>query len=204
MAENEQATPAEPKRTGLEKALKIIGNVVWGLLLILIAISIFFFVQYKITGGTPQILGHRMYIVLSGSMEPAFSPRSLIFVKPMEPEEIHEGDIITFTGAQANSKDLTTHRVIEIERDEAGQLSFVTKGDANDVNDPYPVPGDRLIGKVNLALPFLGAVMDFAQTKEGILALIIVPGVLLIGIEARGIIGNLAKKPEPDNPDDEV
>jgi signal peptidase I len=93
----------------------------------------------QIMGGQPKLAGHHMYIVLSGSMEPTFNARSMVFVKPVSPESIQKGDIITFTGA-GGSKALTTHRVVGIERDANGKLQFTTKGDANQVVDPNPVP----------------------------------------------------------------
>ncbi|MGI5901717.1 MAG: signal peptidase I [Desulfitobacteriia bacterium] len=177
------------KSQGVHKVLKIAGNIIWGIILTFGIITAFFLAQYKLTGGPPQLFGQQMYIVLSGSMEPTFSSRSLIFVKPLEPAKVKEGDIITFTGQGENSG-LTTHRVVAITHEE-GQISFITKGDANEANDPYPVSGDKLVGKVSIAIPYLGAVMSFAQTKYGLLAFIIGPGLLLILLEIYKLYENI-------------
>jgi len=53
---------------------------------------------------------------------------------------------------------MVTHRVIRIERDEAGQVSFVTKGDANpdEGNEEVP-PGGELRDRRRSGSPSAGA-----------------------------------------------
>lgn len=172
--------------------LKIAGNVFFGVMVLMVVMMVFFVIQNKASGGSPKFAGHHMYIVLSGSMAPAFDTGSVTFVRPVKAEQIEEGDIITFRGL-GNSDALTTHRVVEIDGSEPGNIKFVTKGDANDVNDPNPVPGENLVGKVTLAIPYLGYLMAFGQTKQGMLVLIIIPGVLLIVSEAYKLYINISK-----------
>ncbi|NLX86941.1 MAG: signal peptidase I [Clostridiales bacterium] len=179
------------------KAMKIIGNGLFGLVILLVIVMVFSVIQNKVSGGPPRIAGYHMYIVLSGSMAPAFDAGSMVFVKPVEPEEIKEGDIITYRGL-GDSSFLTTHRVVEI-IGSGKDLEFVTKGDANDVNDPNPVPGENLVGRVALAVPYMGYLMDFGQTKRGMLVLIVVPGVLLIINESYKLYKNVSKVNEHEN-----
>lgn len=63
--------------------------------------------QSKVKGGEPSVLGYQMYIVLSGSMSPAIETGSIAVVKPVAPESIQVGDVITFDGG---SSSVTTHR----------------------------------------------------------------------------------------------
>ncbi len=175
---------------GIGKLVKIVGNGLFGLIILMIILMMFSAIQSKVSGGLPRVAGYHMYIVLSGSMAPAFDAGSMVFVKPVEPEEIKEGDVITFRGS-GDSSFLTTHRVMEIigiRQD----LEFITKGDANDVNDPYPVPGDNLVGRVALVVPYVGYLMAFGQTKQGMLVLIVVPGVLLIINESHKLYKNIS------------
>lgn len=157
----------------------LLGNVLFIFLIILVACMVFFLVQNKISGGVPKVFGHQMYIVLSGSMNPAFDTGSTVFVKPKEPEEIKPGDVITYTGLD-DKRSLTTHRVVDIDRTDPQNIQFITKGDANEVTDPSPVSGDRLVGTVSFAIPYLGYLLNYGQTKQGMLVLVIVPGVFLI------------------------
>lgn len=182
----------KPKNT--KRLIRFLSNGLFALVIITVITMVFFVVQSKISGGPPKIAGHHMYIVLSGSMSPAFDTGSVIFVEPMEPEDIREGDIITYRGL-GDSSLLTTHRVMGIEG--SGQdLEFITKGDANDVNDPYPIPGENLVGKVTLSIPYLGFLMGFGQSKKGLLVLVVIPGVLLIINESFKLYKSISKMKE--------
>jgi len=163
-------------------AFRVIGNVVTALLLIVMLTLSFFLIQSKLSGGTPAIAGYQMYVVLSGSMNPAFDTGSLVFVKPIEPAAITEGDIITFSSS-GDATRLTTHRVVGINQDDS--LSFVTRGDANNVNDPNPVPAENVVGRVTGSVPYIGYLFGFAQTRQGLILLIFIPGLLLIILELR-------------------
>ena len=157
----------------------LLGNIFFIFLILLVACMVFFLIQNKISGGVPKVFGHQMYIVLSGSMNPTFDTGSTVFVKPKEPEEIQPGEVITFTGLD-DKRSLTTHRVVDIDRSDPQNIQFITKGDANEVTDPSPVSGDRLVGTVSFAIPYLGYLLNYGQTKQGMLVLVIVPGVFLI------------------------
>ncbi|MEW6622097.1 MAG: signal peptidase I [Bacillota bacterium] len=175
-----------------KRITKIVGNVVFGIMVLMVALLVFFLIQTKVSGGPPAIAGYRMYIVLSGSMAPAFDTGSLAFVKPMKPEQIKEGDIITFRGF-GEHQSLTSHRVVEVDDSTSNDIKFITKGDANEVNDPSPVPGTNLVGKVAIAIPYMGYVMSFVQTKQGQLILVIIPAALLIISEIRKLYINIMK-----------
>ncbi len=123
-----------------------------------------FLLQSKLTGTEPAIAGCKLYIVMSGSMEPALKVGSIVGVKPLAPEEVRPGDIVTFRSEHNSS--VTTHRVNRVEADENGLL-FYTKGDANEVEDPSPVEPRHLIGKVVLTVPYVGYLFAYARTPQG-------------------------------------
>jgi signal peptidase len=175
-----RAEKSKGKKSGLGRIFNTIGNVVFVLLLLMMAVLSFFLIQSKISGGAPTVAGYQMYIVLSGSMSPEFDTGSLAFVRETGPEEIVVGDIITFR-TQSGSDSLTTHRVVEVLRE--GELSFVTRGDANNVNDPYPVLADNVVGRVTGSIPYIGYLLNFVQTRQGLIFLIFIPGILIIVFE---------------------
>lgn len=111
----------------------------------------------------PKFFGYNVYAVLTGSMTPAYSVGSVIFVQKCASEEIEVGDVITY-GLGTNTDNVMTHRVMEIDS-EAG--TFITKGDANDAVDSEPVQFNRLIGKVVLCIPGLADVSDFVNSTTG-------------------------------------
>lgn len=123
------AVPQDSPRKWPRKIVKIVGNILFFLFMILVALLLFFLVQSRATGRAPEIAGHYVLVVLSGSMFPRFNTGSAAFVKPVDAAEIKQGDIITFKGF-AGSDLFTTHRVIGIKQSANGPV-FTTKGDAN-------------------------------------------------------------------------
>ncbi len=177
-------------RSSHKRVFSIFGNVLFVLLLFFMAGLSFLLIQSRIIGGVPQVAGHQMYIVLSGSMNPEFDTGSLAFVREVEPLQLMEGDIITFE-SPSNQASLTTHRIVEIQRDDG--LKFITRGDANNVNDPNPVPADNVVGIVTGTVPYVGYVLNFAQTTQGLVLLIFIPGILIILFELSKIVRYLSQ-----------
>ncbi len=178
--------------TTAKSIAKILGNIVFGLMVAIVAVLVFSLVYVKMSGGPPTVVGHRMYIVLSGSMSPAFETGSLAFVKPTAPADIKSGDIITYRGL-GDQEQFVSHRVLEVNKD-GGQISFTTKGDANEAVDPNPVAGENLVGRVSLAIPYLGYFMEYSKTKQGIFLLVIIPASILLLYESVSLLRQMRAK----------
>ena len=148
------------------------------LLLVFINLTAFLFVQSKFTGEAPNLFGRQLLSVLTGSMSPAIDAGSLILVRETEPEEITVGEIITYRGSTINAP-LTTHRVQRIEKDGTG-IRFITKGDRNNVSDALPISEERVLGVVEWDIPLLGYVFAYAQSRQGLLLLVILPALMVI------------------------
>jgi len=133
--------------------------------------------------GVPLYFQERAAVVLSGSMEPALPRGALAFTRAITPEEVKVGDIIAFSPAE-DPEVTTSHRVIKI-RTTDGELSFQTKGDANEDIDPWPVPADYVRGKVVFHIPRLGRITNYAllyvRTWPGLVFLIALPSLILVG-----------------------
>jgi len=153
--------------------LRVAANVL-ALALLLAAVAPF--VVYAV----PAVVGadHGL-VVLSGSMEPKMSPGDAVIVREVPPSEIETGDVITF---QTGGETPTTHRVIEIQQTEDG-TAYVTKGDANEEADRASVPHDRVIGEVIFVIPFIGHLIQLANTQMGFLALVLTPMALFVASE---------------------
>lgn len=123
----------------------------------------------------PGAFGFRMYHVLSGSMEPEMPVGSLICVREGQPEEVLEDDIIAFYGSSQDSG-IITHRVV---KNQVVSGVFRTKGDANEQEDPLPVPYDNYIGKVVFKLPYMGKVLTCMTSFYGKLAAVCI---VLLGV----------------------
>ncbi|MDF2679298.1 MAG: family signal peptidase [Brevibacillus sp.] len=123
-------------------------------------------------GGKTQIFGNEIMVVLSGSMSPTFDTGSIVAVKQIPYSEIQKGDIVTFEDME---KRTVTHRVIDIV-----DGNLVTKGDANDGKDTDPVTADRVKGKVQYSVPYIGYFIEFVKSPTGMLVFLAVPGLYLM------------------------
>ena len=124
--------------------------------------------------------------VLTGSMRPTIQPGSLVFIRAVDPNELHPGDVATYQTHSGKSA-LVTHRIIAVHHDERG-LTFTFKGDANSVADPDAVPAAALHGRVWLSVPYAGEMRALAGTRMGYVLLVLVPGLLyMIGQLRQGL-----------------
>jgi signal peptidase len=179
--------------SNIKKILNVISYIVMSILAVIIVCLLYFMFSNMKSKGTPTIFNHQLYIVRSNSMSPTFETGSMIVVRLVDTENIRENDIITYHGSDTSV--VVTHRVVEVIREEG--LQFVTRGDANDVNDFVPVPAENVIGKVVFSIPFAGYIMAFMRSKQGLLLLIIIPGVLIVISQVRQLL-KLKKKAIPD------
>lgn len=144
------------------KWLKVLSNILFTIFMIVILSLIAITAQSKLTGSEPRILGHRLYVVDSGSMSPTINVDSMIIIKESKPSEIEIGDVITYYGYDNQSR--VTHRVAAIEN--KGEF-FTTRGDANNTEDPMPLEGSKLIGKMVFKIPMIGKLFRFLNTQIG-------------------------------------
>lgn len=109
----------------------------------------------------PRLLGMRAFSVDSASMEPTIKEGSLVYVKcGIKFDDYYVGDIVTFS--DDTHQNYFTHRIAEINLDER---SFTTRGDANNDNDPSAAGYTFAVGKVQLAIPYLGKLSVFLRNK---------------------------------------
>ena len=95
-----------------------------------------------------SVLGYKLNNVLSGSMSPVINTDDYVLSKTIKYEDIKIGDIITYQckskvkGYEQYENAIIIHRVIE-KNDEY----LITKGDANEINDPWNVYPNDIISK---------------------------------------------------------
>lgn len=94
------------------------------------------------------LFGVRPSLISGGSMNPALVVGDVAITRDVSPEDVEVGDIIRYQKGNI----FILHRVVEIE--ESGPY-FITRGDANNVNDD-PVLPTQLGGKVIFVVPKIG------------------------------------------------
>ncbi|MCW1907972.1 MAG: signal peptidase I [Candidatus Saccharibacteria bacterium] len=115
--------------------------------------------------------------VQTGSMVPVLNKGDLVNVTKVSAGDLHPGDVITFINP-ANSKQTITHRIVEVPTLDNGQ-KFVTRGDANPVND-QPIEAKSIIGKVGGSVPKVGYAVDVVRKPLGLALIIYVPALFVI------------------------
>lgn len=115
--------------------------------------------------------------VFGTSMEPELKAGDLILIKEIDPDEIEIGTIIVYRVPAAirdfyNYPAIVSHRVTEIR--DLGELGkgYRTKGD-NTGGDPFTVRSSDLLGVASSRIPYLGFVLLFFQSDQGLMFLII-------------------------------
>jgi signal peptidase I len=180
-------TPCKQKPNALpQKVLCIASNLVfWIVCISLVFGSVLFAVSRD---PRKNYLGYRTYNVLTESMTPradgsspagGFKKGAVIMVKMCKPSDIKVGDIITFNPNARDEENtlFLTHRVVEIKHELGGKegIFFVTRGDANNSDDP-PISSDMLIGKKIFHIAGMGG---FLQTVRENLTMSIITIVCL-------------------------
>ena len=134
---------------------KKIWSWISGILVSIVVILAIVLVGVRLWGFTP-------YAIISPSMTPKYQVGDLVYVRSTVPENIKQGDVITFVA----NEDLlvVTHRVYGIDTE---NRCFITKGDANNVEDSAPVRYENVLGVVSFSLPKLGYVSMYIGTRSG-------------------------------------
>lgn len=137
-----------------------------------------------LTVAATNLLGYNNYVIYSGSMEPTVKVGSLLLTRPADVEDLQVGDVITYR-SPGNHTTLT-HRIVSI-RQQDGQRVFTTKGDASLEPDPREIILRGQVSKMAFDIPYLGYVVDFAKSTQGVVLLLLVPAAGLVLIHTRKI-----------------
>jgi signal peptidase len=135
-----------------------------------------------LTVAATNLLGYDSYVIYSGSMEPTVKVGSLLLTRPANVEDLQVGDVITYR-SPGNHTTLT-HRIVSI-RQQDGERVFKTKGDASLQPDPREVILRGQVSKMAFDIPYLGYVVDFAKSTQGVVLFLLVPAAGLLLIHTR-------------------
>jgi len=135
-------------------------------------------------------LAGRLVVVRTGSMEPAVTAGSLVWITSSPEYQI--GDIVAFTHPSSNSTAVVAlHRIIRqtvTSTTDGSSALFATKGDANTTADEWAVTQSDIYGRVRWAIPHLGYLIIWLQTDSGVLLSIVMPAVVLVSHGLRSAI----------------
>jgi signal peptidase len=144
----------------------------------------------------PAVLGYQRYAIVSGSMTGTYDRGSVVYDEVVPVSELKVGDVITYRPpAGSGPTGLVTHRINAITRDRDGSRIFRTKGDANEVADPWTFKlGSPRQARVRASVPYLGFAIAALSDRKLRMLIVGIPALLI----ALSSIAGLFREPEPE------
>lgn len=157
----------------MKKVYKVISFIVTVLLALILCLNLYMIIRKKVAKDNyPTVGGYGLGVIISGSMTGTINVDDMVLTKRQK--EYYVGDIIMFHEEQL----LITHRIVG-KTDEG----FITKGDANNVEDSTVVVPSAICGKIVKIIPKAGKVVALLRSPIGLcmiaiigFALIVLPG----------------------------
>jgi signal peptidase len=172
--------------------------------LIIIAIIGVIVVQ-RVSNNNISLAGFRIFTVVTESMVPEYEVGDVILVKEKDKSKITVGEDVAYLGEVDDYADkVITHRVIEIESDENGNLNFHTQGIANENEDPV-VSEDQIYGVVIAKMQIVTFLNGIINNMYGMYFLIVIPLAVIFFTEMKAFKENKEENDEDgeDDKDDE-
>lgn len=184
------------KKIKENKAIKIIWNIIYTLLFLIVVLMLVVVVMQRVTDNSITIGGIRMFTVATGSMKPVYEVGDVLISKEISPEEIKVGDDIVYRGEKSSFRGkIITHRVISIEKQEDGNYKIITKGTANQQEDPE-ISQTQVYGKIIYKVQSLSYIGRLIQNIYVFYFIIFVPIGLLIYKQIKNILNFKNEKTE--------
>ena len=163
------------KSKALRKILFVAGGVLCCLFVLMLICNLTIIIKGVIHPETPpSVCGVTPMVVQSGSMsgnaEDHIEVGDLIFTVKPDPAQLKVGDIISYMEGNI----AVTHRIVDIKTGADGKRSFITKGDANNTEDPA-VSEDAVFGLYRGRIAKLGDFAMFLQKPLGMAVFIGIP-----------------------------
>ena len=177
---------AERRTSSLQRPIKKGGKFIPALCNIIGTLILAAVILTSVPLAVPRLLGYEIYNVTSGSMEPALPVGSVIYVQRVAPETVKEGEIIAYYVDGT----VITHRVVE-NRFVEGE--FVTKGDANDMEDFSNTHYSDLVGIVKYHIPMLG---DYLMVYSNQLTKVYLLTLAFCGVMFNMLAGRMRRRQE--------
>ena len=164
----------------VKRKLKLLGNILYILLFIIVVLMLVVVILQRATNNTVTIGGYRLFSVATGSMVPVYNVGDVLISKEIKPEDIKVGDDITYVGEKNSFKGkIVTHRVISIEKKEDGNYKIITKGVANDEQDPE-IDQTQIYGKIIYKIKILSFLDRMLKNMYIFYFVIFIPTALII------------------------
>jgi len=178
----------EKKVGKAKKIYNVVSTILVSLIFVFLVVVVGLTFWQRQKGSDSSLFGYYVFDVLTDSMSGTIEEREVIISKKVNnPNELKEGDIITFIAPSGPLKGYNeTHRIVSVERNEDGTVKFFkTKGDNPSVGiDNWELAPSAVKAKFVKKSPFIAGFRDFISKPYGYVVLVALPiliaGTLLI------------------------
>ncbi len=165
------------------KVLRAIYAVFRFILTIIIVGLLAIVLTQRISDNKMAIAGIRIFTVATESMKPEYVVGDALLIKTVEPGELKEGDDITYLGEKESFADkIVTHRIKKITKNKDGSYKIITRGIANDKDDPA-INETQVYGKVMYKIQSISFINGIIGNLYGMYFVIVVPMAIMIFFE---------------------
>ncbi len=140
---------------------------------------------FKISGAEMSVLGMRLFRIVSGSMEPKYGAGDYVVSFETETEKLMTDDIIAFVSNEGETAgEVIVHRIVS----KSDDGTFITRGDANPIDDYSTVRDEQIVGKVVFRVTLFKYADKLFSGVWSFLALIVLPLLFMIINEVLHIV----------------
>jgi signal peptidase I len=178
------------KKSGVYVKIINYSLVIFILVTLLAAVIVMFF---RMSGSALSIGGMRLLRIVSGSMEPIYKAGDYVVSFETETDKLTTDDIIAFVSDEGETTgEVIVHRIVSVGEDG----TFITRGDANPIDDYSTVKVERIIGKAAFHISVLKYADKLFSGIWGFVALIVLPLLFMIINEALHLVRTGKKRRE--------
>ncbi len=164
----------------LHNVLTVIGITITVMLIPILVLNMVLIVKGTTNSEKPpSVFGVTPLVVLSGSMDDgsygAIAIGDLILVKNVDAKNLKENEVVAFM----EDGYAVTHRIVKV-HNEKGEVTYTTRGDANNTDDTLPLKPENVIGQYFYRIPDVGNFILYLQTTGGMLLFVGLPLLLFI------------------------
>ena len=182
-----------------QKTKKIIDKVfsiTWWVALGALFVLCFGIVRAKIKGEVPQVFGYSVVKVISPSMGEDIPVGTYVLIKKVDPKDVKIGQIICFYSDDPAIKGSPNlHRVAADPIKNGDKYEYITKGDANAVQDSVTAKSEKLIGKYVDNIDWLTNLSEGVSSKG---MLVFVAGLATLSVGMIVVIVSLKSKDQTE------
>ena len=162
--------------------LKLIGNIIYAIICIIAILLLLVVGTQRASNNKKSFAGYRLYNIVTGSMIPKYQVGDVLLVKEIDAKDIQIGDDISYLGAVDTFKDkIVTHRIKEKKIGNDGRYTFITRGIANDDDDPE-INEDQIFGKVSHKFVILSFISRQIASRESKFIVFIIPVIVAVAV----------------------